>query len=174
MNTDPLRASSAPTTRPTRLDIFGVAMTFKSALSYWRTRAIADQRGQLVQAEFARGNIFAEADFLHRAGFRVAAVLTARVAIESYLRRLSIVIPEWRRASRAKGMYGISSHAYFLQRSKTITPELCRQLCRLGSKLSATAHGRRMSPQTSQKIMREVREVREKLNDVMMHALSLT
>ncbi len=71
-------------------------------------------------------------------------------------------------------MYGISYHAYFLQRSKMITPELCRQLCRLGSKLNATAHGRRMAPQTSKKIMREVYEVREKLNEVMICALSLT
>ncbi len=70
MNTEPLRACSASTTRPIRIGIIGVAMTLKSALSYWHTRAIADQCGHLVKAEYARGNIFAEADFLHRAGFR--------------------------------------------------------------------------------------------------------
>jgi len=50
----------------------------------------------LIRAEFAEGDFLSQAKFLHAAGYYNAACCMARVAVETRLYRLALVLPGWR------------------------------------------------------------------------------
>jgi hypothetical protein len=85
---------------------------------------------------FVRGNLLAEARNLNRAGYTVAAVITARVAVERSLRQLSFTHPDWRH-----GDAGIRCYLSFLLKVGIMDRHTSDQIEAFSKKANSVCHG---------------------------------
>ena len=108
-------------------------------LSLWlaalRKRPLTGYR-PLVRAEFAEGDFLSQAKFLHAAGYYKAACCMARVAVETRLYRLALVLPGWRTVRRCS----IETLANVLYRENALRKEQRAQLSNFGKRTSKHAH----------------------------------
>jgi hypothetical protein len=103
-------------------------------LLHWRSRL-----RHLTPRE--QGNLLAEARKLNRAGYVVAAVTTARVAVECALKEVAAADPEWRAKSKA----GLHQIACFLRKQGKLPTRLFKLLGTFGKQANKIAHGYKAS-----------------------------
>jgi hypothetical protein len=111
------------------VSLLAPVLLFRRSRSQWRRR---------LRRSLGGSHLLAEARLLNRAGYSVAAVVIARVAIERLLRTLVIAQPTWRSSHR---QYGISVYVSFLIASGVVERRFTRPIELFARKANAIIHG---------------------------------
>jgi len=109
--------------------VFFSLLTLRVRRSLWRRKLAR-------VSPFVRGQLLAEARRLNRAGYTVAAVVTARVAIERILREMALAHPEWN-----PGRAGISDYSQFLWRVSAVSRDTVNRISGFTKKANSVTHG---------------------------------
>lgn len=120
-------------------------------LRLWYVSARTPKFKPLLRAEFANGDMLAQADFLFRAGYYNAAVCMTRFAFEKRLTRLALITPRWKEF-RCKPTSGI---AHFLYASEVIDCKTKRRFNNFYTKASKYAHSTIVEKFAAAKIIAE-------------------
>ena len=99
---------------------------------------------------YIKGNLLAEARRLNRAGYRTAAVATARAAVERRLREIAYARPDWKRPERNLGLGGLSRILFALGAFDGRTR---RQIDDFADKANGGCHGSAVSKRTARGII---------------------
>lgn len=140
-----------------------------SFVSRWQTARMLQSVGRLpryrplLRAEFVRGDLFGEAAFLLHAGYRMAAVMTMRVAVERMLKRVALQSPEWRSVRRP----GVERLAYFLQSIEVIDETQKRDLESFAGQCGAVAHGANCDLRKATRLVDRGESLRSMLHEIL-------
>ena len=123
---------------------------------FWYASARTPKFQPLLRAEFANGCPYNQADFLLRAGYYNAAVCMARFGVESDLKRLALITPEWKRF-RSTSIGGVTA---FLVRQGAITSETRNLLNKFARKANRYVHETRVDKVAAIHVVSEADELR--------------
>jgi hypothetical protein len=127
--------------------------TFLSLLALRTRRAFFGRRLDRV-SPFVRGQLLAESRRLNRAGYTVAAVVTARVAIERLLRELAFAHPEWN-----PGKSGLGGYLMFLHRVGAVPSHTLDKANAFAKKANSITHGAPVGRAQAWRIIRRAASV---------------
>ena len=115
----------------------------------------------ILRAEFAQGDRYAEARFLHRAGFYAAAIAVERNAIENGLRKVALLTEDWRSVRR----FGIDRLKMFLRREGVLTKCQADTIDRFSGRANKAVHSATFFRNQSERALSDGEKVRAVIDE---------
>lgn len=112
-----------------------------------------------------------QAAFLCHAGFYAAATMVARNALESRVKRLALITPQWTRLT-ARDRTPVHELANFLAKHTHIRNSLRNRICAQFDQASRVCHGNEFDPIRASEIIEQIRESVQSLDQVAASLLA--
>jgi len=147
---------------------------YQALLSLPSLRRLPSVSRAIMPAELAEGDLYSQAQFLFKAGYREAAIIVASTAISRTLRRILDACPREYLSDlpekTSRKQYAVFELTYFFLKKGVVDEQLNRDLNQFQKKASRAAYGVKLSTKKAEKMMTAFNALRPQLDEAMGRA----
>lgn len=121
----------------------------------------------LWKADLVSNDLLGQAEFLHEAGYQIAACMLARAFVERSVKRLALILPSWKEHRRNSTKYTIE----YLCKHRAIDVKTARLIESVYSRASRVCHCGGAGHSRTLALLTETQVIRRRLEQATIGAL---